>query len=116
MLFFLPLGTYVEVVVDVGQDSVIISQCALKTAYPANMLPLGENVTKGDRKLVLKVSYGQVELAILVKQDIGIGRCVLRTDYLSEDIPKNTELAIEIDLIDENNERVAEDETVLTYK
>lgn len=115
-LFLVPQGSSVYVLVEVKEDSLNISQCALKKLFLISLLSSEENVTRGDRRIVLRVFYNQTELLSSERYDIGTGNCVLRSSRLPSNITLNSELLIRVQLYSAINEMITQTETTLVYK
>ena len=115
-LFLVPQGSCVYVLVEVKENSLTISECALRKLYRINILAPEEDVTSGDRRIVLKVFHNQTELLSSERYNIGTGNCVLQTARLPNGIPINSELTIKIQLYNPNNEMITQTETILVYK
>lgn len=114
-LLLVPQGSYVYVLVQVSENSVEISQCALKKIHLINILRPEGDVTTGDRELVLKVFLDQAEMTSSRRENVGTGDCVLESSALSQDTPINSELTIVVQLYDVDNVMIAQAQTSLMY-
>ena len=116
-LFVIPQGSYIHTVVEVGESSLQIEKCALKKLYPISILDPEDDVTSGDRYIILNVIFDQTELLeTLIRENIGIGTCVLNTKTLPSNIQINTELIIQVQLYNLNKEMINQIGTSLIYK
>jgi hypothetical protein len=114
-LFLVPTGSYVYTVVYVGENSIAISQCVLRKGYLLNILNPDENISKGDRTLILEVYQNQTKLLSVMRNDIGMGSCVLQSEMLPSNIASGSELSISIRLLNSANETIATTQSTLIY-
>ena len=118
-ILLVPQGSHVYVLAEVKDETVLIDQCALKKGYLMSVILPEETISHGNRNIILRVFYNQTELFTsdrCIRYNIGTGDCVLESNTLPSDLPIDSELLIQIELLDANNRLIAKVEDSLVYK
>lgn len=119
ILLLVPQGSHVYVLADVDNELVSIEQCALKKNYLISLVRPEDNISQGDRNLVLRIFYNQTEILTsnrCTRYNIGTGTCVLESNMLPTNLPIDAELLIRVELYDANDLFIASTEDNLVYK
>lgn len=92
--------------------------CSLKDVYLLGSSNIESSESIGDRVLVLKVFNGQDGLFTIERAKITnyIGYYVINSPTLPAEVSLNSELHVEIQMIDSVGNILAEDETAILYK
>jgi len=118
ILLIIPQGSYVNALIEVEDQNVSLQQCALKKQVLLNMFTPSEDISQGDRTIVLKIFHNQTELIAerCTRQHIGTGTCELKSGILPNDLPNAAELLIRVELYDANGLLITSAEDSLVYK
>jgi hypothetical protein len=115
-MFFVPIGSYVYVLVEVRENSLNITEYTLRKLHMISIMRPEEDITIGNRKLILRVFFNQTEIMSSHRDNIGTGDCIIESSTLPQDIPINSELTIVAQLYDVKNAMIAQSQVLLIYR
>lgn len=92
--------------------------CSLKDVYLLGSSDIESSESIGDRVIVVRVFNGQDGLFTIERANITnyIGYYVINSPTLPAEVSLNSELHVEIQMIDSVGNILAEDETTILYK
>ena len=116
-LNFISIGKYVQVIASTAPSTVSMG-CSLKDVYLLGSSDIESSESIGDRVIVVRVFNGQDGLFTIERANITnyIGYYVINSPTLPAEVSLNSELHVEIQMIDSVGNILAEDETTILYK
>ena len=118
-LSFISIGKNVKVVASTTPNDVSINGCSIGDVYLLGSRDIESSKEIGDRMLVIRIFIGQdnlftpIEIANVSNH---LGLYVVNSPILPGEVSYNSELRVEIKLVDSAGNILSEDEKTITYK
>jgi len=96
-ILLIPYGSRVETKILIRENNFELMDCYLRKLYLLSVIP-EENVTLGDKTLVLSVTVGENEILCAERQNLGTGVCIIRTGDIPSTVEIGAKLSVTISL------------------